>query len=276
MNDHSGTTDRMGLERYKVTLAYDGTQFFGFQRQGTTRTVQLEVEAALRQLNWQGETILSAGRTDSGVHASGHVIAFDLEWKHGLERLARALNAKLPNDVAVQTIEVAPADFHPRFDATARCYRYQLFFAFLRDPLKYRYAWRVWPPCQIESLQAAAQLLQGTHDFAAFGTPPRPGGSTIRTVFQAGWQVDGDLVCFEVTANAFLYHMVRRMVFVQVMVGQQRESLEALQQALTTPSAAKLLPGLALPQGLILKEVQYAGRRLVAEEGEDSDENLSE
>ena len=116
----------MGTERYKVILAYDGTHFFGFQRQGADRTVQLEVEAALRQLGWQGRAITSSGRTDSGVHATGQVIAFDLDWRHGTESLLRALNAKLPDDVAVQAVEVAPADFHPRFDATSRCYRYQV------------------------------------------------------------------------------------------------------------------------------------------------------
>ena len=264
MNDHSGKIDRIGMERYKVILAYDGTDFFGFQRQGETRTVQLEVEAALRKLNWQGSSILSAGRTDSGVHATGHVIAFDLEWKHGLERLGRALNASLPKDVVVRAIEVAPADFHPRFDATARCYRYQLLFAPVRDPLHRRYAWRLWPPFEIERLQAAAQLFQGTYDFAAFGTPPRPNGSTVRTVFQTGWSGGEDgLLRFEVTANAFLYHMVRRMVFVQVQVGQQRLSLDALQGALTSPQEAKLNPGLAPAWGLFLKEVQYSGREQV-------------
>ena len=120
----------------KLLLAYDGTHFFGFQRQGQARTVQLEVEAALRQLDWQGRTILSAGRTDSGVHASGQVIAFDLEWAHGPEELGRAMNANLPEDVAVKAVEVAAADFHPRFDATARCYRYQVLFAPQRDPLR--------------------------------------------------------------------------------------------------------------------------------------------
>ena len=248
----------MATERYKVTLAYDGTNFFGFQRQGETRTVQLEVEAALRRINWQGETILSAGRTDSGVHASGHVIAFDLDWAHGTERLGRALNANLPEDVAVKAIEVARADFHPRYDASARCYRYQIQYAHERDPLRDRYTWRVWPPCEIERLQAAARLLRGTYDFAAFGTPPRPGGSTIRTVFEAGWSgLEDGLVRFEVTANAFLYHMVRRMVFVQVLVGQQRISLEALQESLATPevslSKKALSLGLAPPQGLNLK-----------------------
>ena len=113
-----------------------------------------------------------------------------------------------------------------------------------------RYAWRVWPPCEVESLQAAARLLPGTHDFAAFGTPPRPGGSTIRTVFQAGWQMrEEGLVWFEVTANAFLYHMVRRMVFVQVLVGQQRLSLEALQEAVEQAAAADTRAGPATGVG---------------------------
>lgn len=248
--------DRHGMERYKVILAYDGTHFFGFQRQGQERTVQMEVEAALRQLNWQGRAILSSGRTDTGVHASGQVIAFDLDWPHGMEKLSRALNAKLPEDVAVMAVEAAAADFHPRFDAAARCYRYQVQFAPMRDPLQDRYVWRVWPPCEVEDLQAAAHLLHGTHDFAAFGTPPRPEGSTIRTVFQAYWhEPENGVGWFEVTANAFLYHMVRRMVFVQVLVGQQRLSLERLREAVE--QARALPPGLAPPKGLILKEVYY-------------------
>jgi tRNA pseudouridine38-40 synthase len=258
MNDHSGTIDRIGIERYKVILAYDGTHFFGFQRQGQTRTVQLEVEAALRHLSWQGRAILSSGRTDSGVHASGQVIAFDLEWSHGPLELGRALNAHLPEDVAVKGVEVVPAGFHPRYDATSRSYIYKILFATERDPLHDRYAWRLWPPCDMESLQAAARLLPGTYDFSAFGTPPRPGGTTIRRVFQTEWAcVEDGMVRFQVTANAFLYHMVRRMVFVQVLVGQRRLSLEALQRALVAPQEGGLTPGLAPPQGLVLKEVRY-------------------
>lgn len=261
MESLSGSQDRMGIERYKVTLAYDGTHFFGFQRQGQSRTVQLEVEAALRQLNWQGRAILSSGRTDSGVHAAGQVVAFDLEWKHSPQDLERALNANLPEDVAVRNVEIVDAEFHPRYDATARCYRYQVQFYPDRDPLRDRYVWRVWPPCEVDRLQAAARLLHGTHDFAAFGTPPKPGGSTIRTVFQAGWSAGEEgLLRFEVTANAFLYHMVRRMVFVQVLVGQQRLSLAELEMAVNDPWASQMAPGLAPPQGLFLQEVRYAGK----------------
>ena len=262
--------DWIGMEHYKVTLAYDGTHFFGFQRQGRTRTVQLEVEAALRKLNWQGRAILSSGRTDSGVHADGQVIAFDLDWSHGPEELGRALNANLPDDVAVRAVEVVQADFHPRYDAISRCYTYQIQFAPVRDPLRDRYTWRLWPACEPDRLQAAARLLHGTHDFAAFGTPPRPGGSTIRIVFDAGWEFgENGLVRFQVIANAFLYHMVRRMVFVQVLVGQQRLDLETLREAVSINGSAKppqMTPGLAPPQGLTLKEVRYAVQGQVTQE----------
>ena len=245
------------MERYKVTLAYDGTQFEGFQRQGTTRTVQLEVEKALRSLNWQGRAILSSGRTDSGVHAEGQVVAFDLEWSHTPEALGKALNAHLPQDVAVQHVERAGADFHPRYDAEWRCYHYHIVFAPVRDPLRERFAWRVWPLCEMEDLLAAARLLPGTHDFAAFGAPTRPGGTTLRAVYRATWQEKEDgVVRFEVVANAFLYHMVRRMVFVQVLVGHHRLSLEALSAAVEQAHA--VMPGLAPPQGLVLKQVQYS------------------
>ena len=270
----------METERYKVTLAYDGTSFFGFQRQGETRTVQLEVEAALRKLNWQGRTILSSGRTDTGVHATGQVVAFDLQWEHGLERLQRALNANLPKDVVVKAVEIAPAGFHPRYDAVSRTYYYYVQFGPIRDPLRDRYVWRIWPPCAIDRLQAAARLLQGIHDFVAFGTPPRPGGITIRNVFHADWQSasfqneEDSILRFEVTANAFLYHMVRRMVFVQVLVGQQRLSLDALEAAVANPyGGAALPPGLALPQGLVLHQVRYGqgsptGQTESAEDGQ--------
>ncbi len=115
------------MARYQVILAYDGTHFVGFQRQGRSRTVQGVVEAALRQLGWQGRAILSAGRTDTGVHAAGQVIAFDLDWTHPEKELGRAINANLPQDVAVRSVAPASPDFHPRFDATARRYRYHLF-----------------------------------------------------------------------------------------------------------------------------------------------------
>jgi len=189
------------MARYQIILAYDGTGFAGFQRQARARTVQAEVEQALRQLGWGGKAILSAGRTDSGVHALGQAAAFDLEWPHEDSELCHALNAHLPEDIAVQA------------------------------------------------------ALIGRHDFAAFGTPPRANGSTIRTVFSAGWRKDGETLVFEIAANAFLFHMVRRLVAAQVLVGQGRLELEKFSQSVA--GKAQTPPGLAPAHGLALAAVEY-------------------
>jgi tRNA pseudouridine38-40 synthase len=254
------------MARYQVILAYDGTQFRGSQRQARPqntspetleeRTVQGTFENALRQVGWQGRSILSAGRTDSGVHASGQVLAFDLDWQHPPESLQAALNACLPTDVAVRTIQLARPDFHPRYDAVARRYCYRIYCLPARDPLRDRRTWRVWPVVTLDALQAVARLFIGTHDFAAFGTPPRPGGSTLRTVYEADWAQDGPDFSFTVSANAYLYHMVRRMVFVQVTVAQGKHELQAVASALHT-APQKMFQGLAPPQGLTLEAVVY-------------------
>jgi tRNA pseudouridine38-40 synthase len=243
------------MARYQVILAYDGTDFQGFQRQANTRTVQGVVETALAGLGWQGRTILLAGRTDSGVHGAGQVIAFDLEWLHSPDELGRAINAHLPADVAVQSVQEAAAHFHPRFDAKGRTYQYHIYCEANRDPLRDRFAWRVWPEIDPELLPPAARLLTGIHDFSAFGTPPRPGGNTIREVYRAHWEPQAGGLLFEVSANAFLYHMVRRMVYLQVQIGQRRLELEQLAQAVH--AAQPQPPGLAPAQGLVLIKVQY-------------------
>jgi tRNA pseudouridine38-40 synthase len=243
------------MAHYKVILAYDGTHFLGFQRQGSARTVQVVIETALRGMGWQGKTVLASGRTDSGVHAAGQVVAFDLDWTHSEEDLTRALNANLPLDIAVRETRKTAEDFHPRYDAVGRCYHYRLACAQTRDPLRERYVWRIWPKLELDQLQKAAELLQGSHDFAAFGTPPVPGGSTIRCVYSADWKAEGDELRFTIWGDAFLYHMVRRLVFVQVQVGQKRISLDELQASIR--NAQPLPPGLAPAHGLTLMEVRY-------------------
>ncbi|MCD4673658.1 MAG: tRNA pseudouridine(38-40) synthase TruA [Anaerolineaceae bacterium] len=246
------------MARYQVILAYDGTDFLGFQRQGAdTRTVQREIEAALRCLNWQGESILASGRTDTGVHASGQVIAFDLNWKHSVEALERALNANLPDEIAVSKVKETSADFHPRFDARFRTYEYTIYSVPYRNPLRDRYAWHVWPSVNLVLLNKAAALLPGTHDFVVMGTPPpRKGGSTQRTIYQAEWHnLQASGMRFEITANAFLYHMVRRLVFLTVMVAAGKISLESLSEGLQ--AVRPQIPGLAPPQGLVLKKVRF-------------------
>ncbi len=244
------------MARYQIILAYDGTDFSGSQRQAKARTVQGELEGALRRLDWQGKSVLLAGRTDTGVHATGQVAAFDLVWNHPLDELVSALNGHLPNDVAVRQARVAPDGFHPRFDATSRRYRYRLFCQAVRAPLRERYEWRVWPALDGELLSTAAQFFLGEHDFTAFGTSPRPGSSSVRSVVKAVWQATLDGWCFEVQANAFLYHMVRKMVFAQVSVAQKRLPLGVIADALE--NGLSNIPGdIAPAHGLTLVEVTY-------------------
>jgi len=226
--------------------------------------VQDVVERALRKLNWQGKSLLAAGRTDTGVHATGQVIAFDLEWNHPLEELQEALNATLPQDVVARQVKPVPANFHPRRDAISRTYFYHIFFEEIRNPLRERYAWRVWPEADPQRLRQSAQELVGQHDFSAFGSPPRAGSSTVRKVSQADWhpEANGDGWIFLVQAEAFLYHMVRRMVSLQVEIAQGKYVSCTLQEYLQPQNRVECEPpvtvqGLAPPNGLVLVEVGY-------------------
>lgn len=247
------------MVRYKAVLIYDGTQFFGFQRQSEQskiRTVQGEVETSLRKIGWNGRTILHAGRTDAGVHASGQVIAFDMDWKHTQERLLAALNFYLPVDIAARSIQEMNPAFHPRFDAESRIYQYRIFCHPVRHPLRERYAWRVWPELNTELLTLAASTLVGSHDFINFGRSMKPGGSTVRTVFNSKWNFEGIGGIYEIEANAFLYHMVRRIVKILADIGQGKIRSEELMRELNGKSE-KILQGIAPPQGLNLTRVVY-------------------
>lgn len=266
------------MERYQVILAYDGSSYKGFQRQAKAQSVQGVVEGALRNLGWQGKSILAAGRTDTGVHATGQVIAFDLDWQHSKQDLQSALNANLPVDVVAREVQQVNPNFHPRYDASWRKYAYRIYCQPLRDPLLESYAWRVWPAVDLSILHEAASLLIGTYDYGAFGTPPQAKGSTTRTVLQADWKQDEPYLIFEITCQAFLYHMVRRIVFMQVAIAQGKRLRSDLAQILETGSeiiisqantgkpASRLVHGLAPAQGLILAEVNYLPEALGSDE----------
>ena len=250
------------MARYQLTLAYDGTDFFGSQRQVKSRTVQGELEKALCKLGWTGRSVILAGRTDRGVHATGQVAVVDLDWPHPDNDLIHALNADLPADMAVKEARTVHAKFHPRFDAISRRYRYKLFCQPIRDPIRERFAWRIWPEVNGEIPANAANLFLGTHDFSAFGSPTTPKGTTVRTVMKAEWiQAERDEWQFEVQADAFLYRMVRRLVFVQVAVAQAKFSTEAIARSLAQQAKAgsrsEIPAGLAPAHGLTLVEVAY-------------------
>ena len=254
------------MTRFRAVVEYDGTNLLGFQRQAIGRTVQGELETALGRIGWTDaygtrSGVLGAGRTDTGVHAVGQVIAFDFDWQHGTGDLARALNANLPADIAIQALDACAPQFHPRFDARGRRYRYTLYNQPARSPLAARYAWQVWPVLDLELLQAGSALLLGRHDFAAFGSDPDPrgGSSTRRTVSLAEWRAApgaAHWLTFDIQAEAFLFRMVRSLVGALKRVGTGELAVEQLQAILASGDRAQC-PPIAPAHGLCLMEVIY-------------------
>jgi tRNA pseudouridine38-40 synthase len=241
---------------YQVTIAYDGTDFFGFQRQKNHRTVQGEVEKALKCLNWDGRAITSSGRTDTGVHAEGQVINFILDWDHSEHELINAMNSYLPGDISVTKVEIVDETFNSRFSAKARQYRYQIVFLPSRNPIFDRFYWRVWPEPNKDLLKSGSKKLLGIHDFSSLGKPPIINGSPIRTVLLSEWTfLDGGKAIFRIKAESFLYHMVRRIVFLLIQIGQGK--MEAIDLD-GTLNRKKIMPaGIAPAHGLFLEKVIY-------------------
>jgi tRNA pseudouridine38-40 synthase len=243
--------------RVRATLAYNGTPYHGFQRQSPERepTIQGEIERALKHITNQAISVLGAGRTDAGVHASGQVIAFDIEWRHGVDDLQRALNATLPADIAVMDVAEAAAGFHPRYDARSREYRYTIYNSTLRHPLHRLYALHVSDPLSVPAMRAAAQRLIGEHDFAAFGQPTI-GESTVRRMQRAEVQADAPWVTIDLEANGFLYRMVRSIVGTLIEVGRGRMPVERFTAILESRDRSQA-EATAPPHGLCLTWVNY-------------------
>ena len=245
----------MSEHSLRATVAYDGTEFLGFQVQGSGRTIQGVLEAALAQVTRQMPRVVGAGRTDAGVHARGQVIGFRVEWRHTLADLYRALNAVLPEDVAVLDLGPAQPGWHPRFSARRRHYRYTVLNSPLRSPLDRRYAHLVTEPLDLAALQSAADLLVGQHDFASFGQPTQ-GDSTVRVIYEAGWRQEDAWVTFDVIGNAFLRSMVRCLVGTMLQVGVGRWPVGRVNEILAGRDRALAAPP-APACGLCLMKVEY-------------------
>lgn len=255
------------MVRVAALVAYDGTRFAGFQRQSPDKgpTVQGALEAAIERIAGVAIPIEAAGRTDSGVHATRQVVSFEAPEKLSAETWRRALNALLPEDVAVREVAFAPDDFRARWSAVSRTYRYRIHRAAIRDPLRERYVWRVSPPLDVAAMDAATHLLLGERDFGAFGSSPRDRpeegyrGHTVREMLAAECRPSSrypdELEC-AFTANAFLTGMVRRLVGTLVRVGEGKLSVGGFQGVLE--AADKAHPGAAAPaRGLCLTGVAY-------------------
>lgn len=245
--------------RLWAVIEYDGTDFYGFQVQAQGRTVQGEVERALEAITGEKSRVSGAGRTDRGVHARGQVIGFEARWRHSMEDLHRALNATLTGDVAVLRLGGAPEGFHPRFSACSRTYRYTILNQTRRSPLQRRTAWHVRQALDLEPMTQASQCLAGTQDFGTFGRPPQEGddGHTVRTVLGAHWQKRGQVLTFDIEANAFLYRMVRSIVGTLAQVGWGDLSVDEFRSVLKARDRSQIRL-LAPAQGLCLMQVNYA------------------
>jgi tRNA pseudouridine38-40 synthase len=243
------------MGRYRAVIEYDGSGYVGFQRQRQPNSVQEQLERALEAVAQQPVAVTGSGRTDSGVHAVGQVVSFDLTWSHGVEALQRALNANLPSDIAALTLEQAQPDFHPRFDARRRAYEYHIYNSPVRSPLRQPRSWHVARPLSMERMNEAGALLLGVHDFATFGSPPQ-GDNTVRHLFSAEWRQERDLLVFTIAANAFLYRMVRAIVGNLKKVGEGSwdvRQFEAAFRAADRSRSAAVAPA----HGLYLVSVTY-------------------
>jgi len=260
------------MRQIVALVAYDGTDYYGFQVQPGAPTIQGTLEKSLGTFTTLHGRISAAGRTDRGVHARGQVIGLALDWCHSLDALQRAWNAHLPPEIAIGGVLDAPEGFHPRFAAHSRIYRYTVVQRRgadwdARSPLARRYAAVQSRTLDLAAMQQAAALILGAHDFATFGTPT-VGESTTRTVLQATWQraqspmspVPGQredvALVFTIEANAFLKHMVRKLVGSMIKVGRGAWSVEEFASALAAADGSRSAPS-APPNGLVFEAATY-------------------
>src|SRR3954469_21545832 len=198
------------MASFKLTLTYDGTNYVGWQRQASGKSVQGLIEDALAELEDRPVTVHGAGRTDAGVHALGQVASFTLERQVDAGILVRAVNARLPPDVRVLSATGVPDAFHARFSAIPKCYRYRFSDAAVLTPFERAYVWHVSGVLDVGAMDEAARVLEGRHDFAVFASAGGSTRSTERTMISARVSRGTDaLVIFEITGDGFLRHMVR-------------------------------------------------------------------
>ena len=261
---------------FKITVAYDGTGYVGWQRQASGVSIQGLLEDALRELDGRDVPVAGAGRTDAGVHALGQVASFNLEREMAPAVLLRAVNARLPPTVRVIAAQHAPADFHARFGARSKTYRYRLWKADAGNPFERQYSWHVAGPLDIDCMAQAARLVEGRHDFAAFQTAGSDAQTTEREVFSSRIIAKfsttvggGDLIQYEITGDGFLRHMVRAIVGTLVEIGRGARPVTFMQEVIQSRNRAVGGPT-APPEGLFLVSVAYDGEPFDSAQGSTS------
>jgi tRNA pseudouridine38-40 synthase len=242
---------------FKITIAYDGGPFVGWQRQINGVSVQALIEDALGDLDGHDVTVHGAGRTDAGVHAMGQVASFALTREVAPAVVLKALNNKLPEEIRILSARAVPAAFHARFNATSKTYRYRIWHADVLNPFERAHAWHIFGPLDVAGMAEAARLVEGRHDFAAFQTVGGTTGATERVIFASALTEGADgLVTYDITGSGFLRHMVRAIVGTLVEVGRGRQRPEWMREVIASRDRA--LAGKTAPaHGLFLVRVDY-------------------
>jgi tRNA pseudouridine38-40 synthase len=247
------------MRRIKIEVAYDGTDYHGWQVQPGLPTIQGTLEQVISEIEGKPVQVAGSGRTDAGVHALAQVAAFSIENPIPAGNLLRAANRLLPYDIRVIGVDEVDADFHPRFHAKAKTYEYRIFRGEICLPFERRYVYHHPYPLDIEAMIRLAPLLEGEHDFTAFAaTDDRDelGGSKVRTIFRSGLALESDRLIYRVRGSGFLKHMVRNVVGVLLEIGKGNVDEPGLLARLN-PEAG-ILAGPTVPsRGLFLISVEY-------------------
>ncbi len=242
--------------RIALGVEYDGSPYCGWQSQAEGITVQDTLQKALSEIAGETIGIIAAGRTDTGVHGIEQVVHFDTDVERPLQAWVRGANALLPNSISVLWGHAVPDEFHARFSAQGRSYRYLLLNRAVRPAIQAGKVGWYHAPLDVGLMQTAAQCLLGTHDFSAFRASQCQAKSPIKTLHQLDIRREGDGMIFEVSADAFLHHMVRNIVGCLVYVGKGKYPPEWLAEVLTSRDRKHAAPTFA-PDGLYLRHIQY-------------------
>lgn len=251
------TESATGVRNIKLTVAYDGTAYHGFQRQANACGIQAILEERLATLCGHPVKINGAGRTDSGVHAYGQVVNF-FTGTGGIptEKIPAAMQGLLPPDIVIREACEVPAEFHARYSAQSKVYVYHIYCQPVANPFYRNYSWHIRQSLDHLAMHQAAQIIVGTHNFSAFQAAGGPERNPVRTILEASCRPRGELLEFSFWGTGFLYHMVRNLVGTLVDVGTGKRSVNDVARILAGQDRRQA--GItAPPQGLYLKEVYY-------------------